>query len=494
MHRIPLALLLLASSLPAVTTDGYGQVFPPDNPWNVEVTRLPVHPNSAAYVASIGAATTLHPDFGTTYAGVPWGIPYAVVPASQTPVRITYDAYGGESDPGPFPIPTDAQIEGGPSATGDRHVIVIDRDRRKLYELFAAYPQSDGSWVAASGAVFDLTSNAVRPAGWTSADAAGLPVFAGLVRYDEVAAGAIRHALRFTVVRSQRAYLYPARHYASSSTDASLPPMGLRVRLKASVDATAFSGQPRVIVECLKRYGMLLADNGGNWFVTGAPDPRWDDDAIDTLKRLRGSDFEAVDTTWMDPSLNTTPPSAPTGLAATPGDARASLTWTASTASDLLGYHVERAAAAGGPWTRQTTAPFGTPAFAQTGLGNGTTVWYRVIAEDYGRNFSAAGAAVAVTPVGAGTTTGTTTGGSATSGATTGGTGAGTTSGATTSGTGTGTTTGTGGTSSSSGSTSGGGSTGSTSGGSSQTRCGLGGALAVLALACACVGIRMRTR
>jgi hypothetical protein len=283
-----------------------GQVFPANNPWNIDISGFPVHARSANYVTSIGSGTSLHPDFGTVLEGVPWGIPYVVVSGTQPRVAIHFTAYGDESDPGPYPVPANAPVEGGLGSDGDRHVIVIDRDNRKLYELFSAYPRAGGTWDAACGAIFDLTSNALRPDGWTSADAAGLPVFPGLVRYDEVAAGAINHALRFTVVNSQKAYVYPARHYASSKTDVNLPPMGLRFRLKAGVDISALPPQARIIATALKRYGMMVADNGGNWFLSGAPDPQWDDDAINTLKRLKGSDFEAVDTSSL--AANPTPP------------------------------------------------------------------------------------------------------------------------------------------------------------------------------------------
>jgi hypothetical protein len=272
---------------------GGQRVFPADNPWNQSVARLEVDPHSDALIASIGLDKPLHPDFGTVYQGAPSGIPYLVVSGQQPRVPIRFE-YAGESDPGPYPIPLDAPIEGGPKATGDRHVLVIDRDHWKLYELFAAYPEARG-WKAGSGAVFDLNSNRLRPAGWTSADAAGLPIFPGLVRYDEVhAAGAIRHALRFTVTRTRRAYLPPARHFASSRTDPNLPPMGMRVRLKAGYDIARFSPAARVILSALKEYGMLVADNGGDWFLSGAPDPRWNDDELHTLKRVKGRDFEVV--------------------------------------------------------------------------------------------------------------------------------------------------------------------------------------------------------
>jgi hypothetical protein len=272
---------------------GGKQVFPPDNPWNQDISRVPVDRASDTLVQSIGLDKPLHPDFGTVYNGHPSGIPYIVVSGTQPGVPVRFE-YAGESDPGPYPIPPNAPIEGGPKSEGDRHVLVIDRDRWKLYELFAARSQGRG-WVAGSGAIFDLNSNAVRPAGWTSADAAGLPVFPGLVRYDEVMEQkAIRHAIRFTCVRTRHAYVAPARHYASRHTDPSLPPMGMRVRLKASYDISRFPPAAQVILTALKTYGMILADNGSDWFISGSPDPRWDDEELGTLKRVKGRDFEVV--------------------------------------------------------------------------------------------------------------------------------------------------------------------------------------------------------
>lgn len=270
-------------------------VFPPDNAWNADVSNAAVHPNSDALIASCGATRSLHPDFGTSYDGVPWGIPYITVQGTQPKVPVTFD-YDDESDPGPYPIPRDAPIEGGAGSSGDRHVIVVDIDNWKVYELFDAHPVNGGaSWHAGSGAVFDLGSNALRPEGWTSADAAGLPIFPGLVRYDEaVIQGAITHAIRFTCPVTRRAYVHPARHFASSRTDANLPPMGMRVRLKAGVDISTYAPEVRVILTAMKKYGMLLADNGGGFYVSGAPDPRWNDANIDQMKRLRGSDFEVV--------------------------------------------------------------------------------------------------------------------------------------------------------------------------------------------------------
>jgi hypothetical protein len=272
---------------------GGKRVFPADNPWNRDISGAPVDPNSDRLVASIGADRNLHPDFGTVYQGAPNGIPYIVVPGTQPRAPVQF-RYPDESDPGPYPIPPDAPIEGGPNSRGDRHVLVIDRDHWMLYELFSAYPEGK-SWRAGSGAIFDLSSNKLRPAGWTSADAAGLPIFPGLVRYDEVMERkVISHALRFTVVHSRRAYVYPARHFASRSTDPNLPPMGMRVRLKATYDISRFPPPARVILTALKKYGMIVADNGGDWFLSGAPDPRWDDEQLSTLKQVKGRDFEVV--------------------------------------------------------------------------------------------------------------------------------------------------------------------------------------------------------
>jgi hypothetical protein len=258
-------------------------IFPADNPWNTDISAAPLDARSSAWVASIGSGGAFHPDFGSQY-----GIPYTTADASTPKVPVTFD-YADESDPGPYPIPRDAPIEAG----GDAHVLVVDTSTCKLYELFAAQPATT-SWHAGAGAVFDLRSNALRPAGWTSADAAGLPVLAGLARYDEAAAGEIRHALRFTAVRTQRGYVHPARHFASSITDPNVPPMGARARLKASVDVSRFPPQARAVARALQRYGMILADNGSNWYVTGALDPRWTDSDLGALKSLRGSDFEFV--------------------------------------------------------------------------------------------------------------------------------------------------------------------------------------------------------
>lgn len=265
-------------------------VFPADNPWNTDISTAPVHPNSANYIANILAngGDFVHPDFG---GGGVYGIPYITVGASQPDVATEFIEWPEDSDPGPYPIPLNAPIEGG----NDRHVLAVDRDDCVLYELFNATPLSN-RWQASNGARWDLRSNALRPIGWTSADAAGLPIFAGLVRFDEVSAGHIDHALRFTVNATQRGFVLPATHFASSNTDPNRPPMGLRLRLRADYDISRFSGQSRVIVQALKKYGMIVADNGSNWYITGASDSRWDDNNLNQLKGVPGGAFEVVDT------------------------------------------------------------------------------------------------------------------------------------------------------------------------------------------------------
>jgi hypothetical protein len=273
-------------------------VFPAGNIWSAPVDTLPVHANSDAYVATIGAGEYVHADFGSGEwppgSGAPIGIPYVAVPGTQPKVDVTFE-YDDESDPGPYPVPPDAPIEGGADSEGDRHVLVVDHDHCILYELYYAFPQPDGTWLAGSGAIFDLHSNALRPAGWTSADAAGLPILPGLVRYEEVAQGKIRHALRFTAPQTRRAYVWPARHYASDLTGAQYPPMGQRFRLRADFDVSGFSPPVQVILRALKTYGLILADNGAAWYISGVPDERWDNDVLHELHQVHGSDFEAVD-------------------------------------------------------------------------------------------------------------------------------------------------------------------------------------------------------
>lgn len=280
-------------------TLGACAVFPSDNIWNQRIDKLPVHSRSSEYIAAIGATAPLHSDFGSGFwppdSDSPMGIPYKIVGADQEPVAITF-TWPDESDPGPYPIPPDAPVEGGPNGTGDRHVLILDSGSCMLYELYNALPLLEGtSWKADSGAVFDLKSNQLRPYGWTSADAAGLPILPGLVRYDEVASGEIRHAIRVTAPNTQRAFLWPARHFASHLTALNYPPMGLRLRLKASYNISRFTPEVQVILRALKTYGLILADNGSPWYLTGAPDPHWDNDALHQLHEIQGSNFEAVD-------------------------------------------------------------------------------------------------------------------------------------------------------------------------------------------------------
>jgi hypothetical protein len=266
-------------------------IFPADNPWNTDISSAPVDPNSDAYMAHMNGATKfLHPDFGSdpTY-----GIPYISVPGSQPKVPVTFD-YADESDPGPYPIPPGAPIEGGGTG-GDQHVLVVDRDACVLYETYDSQPQSDGSWHAGSGAIFDLKSNKLRMDGWTSADAAGLPIFPGLARKEETDVGAINHALRFTVQSTQNAFIHPATHAASSVTDPAAPPMGLRVRLKASFDLSKVTGASLVILTALKKYGMFVADNGSDWYISGETNTSWNDDDLSQIKKVPASAFEVVE-------------------------------------------------------------------------------------------------------------------------------------------------------------------------------------------------------
>jgi hypothetical protein len=270
-------------------------VFPASSPWNQRVDKLPVAPNSAGIVAAIGANDNVHADFGSGLReGGPIGIPITVVRGVQAKSRVAFE-YADESDKGPYPIPANVAIEGGRASDGDRHALIVDRDRCKLYELFALYPVSGGRWRAGSGAIFDLRSNKLRPAGWTSADAAGLPILPGLARYEDVAKGRIDHALRFTVNDTRRAYIWPARHFASDKTDPNLPPMGMRFRLKRSYPIAGFPRQARIVLQALKEYGLIVADNGSNWYLSGAPSPKWSNDQLHTLHRVPGSAFEVVD-------------------------------------------------------------------------------------------------------------------------------------------------------------------------------------------------------
>jgi hypothetical protein len=276
-------------------------VFPPSSPWNQRVDRLPIAPGSARIVASIGLDDHVHADFGSgLWNGGPIGIPVTVVRGTQPKVRVAFE-YTSESDKGPYPIPANVAIEGGRASDGDRHALIVDRDRCRLYELFALRPVPGGGWQAGSGAIFDLRSNRLRPAGWTSADAAGLPILPGLARYEEVARGRIDHALRFTVSRTRRAYVWPARHFASSLNDPSLPPMGMRFRLKRDYPIGGFPRQARVVLQALKEYGLIVADNGSDWYLSGAPHPKWSNEQLHTLHRVPGSAFEAVDASSLRP-------------------------------------------------------------------------------------------------------------------------------------------------------------------------------------------------
>jgi hypothetical protein len=304
---------LLAVAAVAFTLTGAGApapklagcpVFPTSSVWNARVDRLPVAANSAQLIASIGAGDHVHADFGSgLYDGSRIGIPYVVVHGRATAKsHVSFD-YAGESDKGPYPIPAGVPIEGAPAHAneGDRHALIVDRDSCRLYELYALR-RAGGRWAAGSGAIFDLRSNKLRPAGWTSADAAGLPILPGLARWDgDASTGRIDHALRFTVERTRRAYVYPARHFASNANDASLPPMGLRVRLKASVSIARLPRQARIVAQAMKTYGLILADNGSNWFVSGAPSPHWRNDELHALGSLSGADLEGVDTSRLRP-------------------------------------------------------------------------------------------------------------------------------------------------------------------------------------------------
>ena len=292
-----IAMLLIAGcTRPSGTAVAIGTcpMFPADSYWHRDVSGLPMSASSGAWVASIGAASHVHADFGSgLWDGGPIGIPFTTVGAGQARVPITFD-YQDESDPGPYPLPSGAPVEGGPASTGDRHVLVVDQSDCHLYEVYDAHPGV--AWTAGSGAVYDLRSNALRPSGWTSADAAGLPILPGLVRYEEITSGHIDHAIRFTAPRTQRAFVWPARHQAGSSTSSALPPMGAWFRLRPDYDTSHLTGAAHVIAEAMKVHGIILADNGSSWFISGAPDSHWDNDNLHQLDVITGSDFQAVDT------------------------------------------------------------------------------------------------------------------------------------------------------------------------------------------------------
>jgi hypothetical protein len=307
MRALVIAAVLAAAGLVAITASAPGwpvagapkcHVFPASNQWNKRVDKLPLAPRSAQIVRSIGVDTGLHPDFGSgKYNGARIGIPYTTVGGGQSKVHVKF-GYASESDKGPYPIPSHVPIEGGRKSSGDRHALIVDRGSCRLYELYALYPPSGGKgWRAGSGAIWSLDSNKVRHKGWTSADAAGLPILPGLARFDELKKhGSIDHALRFTVSETRRAYIYPARHFASDLTSKNLPAMGQRLRLKAGYDISHFPKQSRIVLAALKRYGMIVADNGSDWYITGAPAKGWNNDDLHSLGQVRGSAFEVVDT------------------------------------------------------------------------------------------------------------------------------------------------------------------------------------------------------
>jgi hypothetical protein len=309
--------------------------FPTNNPWNTDISAAPVDPNSDAIINFIGPTIGLHPDFGTGGNG----IPYVVVSGSQNNVAINFTAYGDESDPGPMPVPANAPIEGGSNSTGDRHVLVLDNANCFLYEMGRAFPNSDGSWDADVAVVWDLLNNQQRPWTWTSVDAAGLPIFPGLARYDEVAAGQIQHALRFTLQKSRQAMVPPASHWAANNSNSLAAPMGMRIRLKANYDISHFSAKNQVILTALKKYGLIMADNGSSMYITGAPDNRWDDSDLHNLGQVTTSNFEVVE---MNPIY--TPSNIPHGsppsissFTATPGSgAGTTLNWSVTGASYLI--------------------------------------------------------------------------------------------------------------------------------------------------------------
>jgi hypothetical protein len=354
MRRLLFALFLLTSTLHAQSSCSQMSLgrhaslngfipFPADNAWNQDISNAQVDPNSDAIINFIGAGTPMHPDFGAgLYQGQTIGIPYVIVSGAPF-VNIKFTAYGDNSDPGPMPVPHSAPIEGYPHpGNGDRHVLVLDRDNCWLYELYYSFPKKDGSWKAASAAVWDLLNDEQRPYTWTSADAAGLPIFPGLARYDEVASGQIQHALRFTLQYSQEAFVPPASHWAPNSTNSLAAPMGMRMRLKASYDISSFPAQVQVILAGLKKYGMIMADNGSSMYLSGDPDNRWNNDDLGTLKQVPASAFEVI---LMDPIY--TPNNLPQGKApkitsftATPPTSKSGqpvvLSWTATNASYFI--------------------------------------------------------------------------------------------------------------------------------------------------------------
>lgn len=318
--------------------------FPSDSLWNKDISASPVDPNSAGIINFIGPGIGLHADFGSgQYQGSNIGIPYVVVDGAQSLVNVDFTAYGDESDPGQMPIPGNAPIEGDPNpGSGDRHVLVLDNANCFLYELFSSYPNGDGTWNADSTAIWDLASNEQRPWTWTSADAAGLPIFPGLARYDEIAAGQIQHALRFTLSQSRAAFTPPASHWASNSSDAFAPPMGMKLRLKSSFDISGYSTTNQIILTAMKKYGLIMADNGSSMYLSGAPDSRWDNDDLHVLGQVTASDFEVVEMNPIYTASNVPQGAAPTisSFTATPSTvtsgASVALAWNVSGASYII--------------------------------------------------------------------------------------------------------------------------------------------------------------
>ncbi|MFZ3264774.1 MAG: hypothetical protein WA172_12300 [Terriglobales bacterium] len=343
--------------------------------WNEDISSAPVDPSSAAIISFIGSSTPVHPDFGSgLYDGSYMGIPYVVVDSTQAPVSINFTAYGDESDPGPMPIPANAPIEGDPNPSGDQHVLVLDNNQCWLYELYQGSPAGGGAWNAGSAAVWDLLANEQRPYTWTSADAAGLPIFPGLLRYDEVAAGSINHAIRFTLQNSRAAFTPPASHWAANSSDPNAAPMGMRMRLKSSVDISGFSHTNQVILTALKKYGIIMADNGSSMYLTGTPDDRWNNDDLHTLSTLTASDFEVVQMNPVYTAANVPTGSAPqiASFTATPSSVSAglpvTLNWSASGATYLIvspgvgalrGNSVSFTPSQTGSYTLYATGPYG---------------------------------------------------------------------------------------------------------------------------------------
>jgi len=396
-RRVPIAALLItpflaAPALPAQAAPVPSttcQVFPADNIWNTDISTLPVHARSGQWLTSMSAGTTnLHPDFG----GPPYGFPFNVVSNTHPTVSVSFQ-YASESDPGPYPVGADTSIENG----SDRHALIVNRDTCTLYELFGL-AGSGSSWTAGSGAIFPLGSDALRPLNWTSADAAGLPIFPGLVRWDEVQAGAINHAIRFTAVSTDRSFLWPARHQAGTASNPTLPPMGARFRLKAGFDISHFSAQAQVILRALQHYGMILADNGSNWFFSGTEDANWQDSLLTELKSVPAAQFEAVDESslMVDPNSATTTPTAPPAAPGTPaaiaGEASATVTWSAPSGV-VATYTVTTA-----PGGATATVAGSTQTATVTGLTDGTAYTFTVTATNSVGTGPASAASNAVTP------------------------------------------------------------------------------------------------